>query len=217
MAEYRASIFGTEMDTVNCSFFYKVGACRHGEHCSRVHHQPLFSQTVLLKHLYIDPKYTELTNDGVTFYVNDVSDQEAQEHFENFFEDVFVECEEKYGEIEQLKVCNNQGAHLNGNVYIKFKFENDAKRAVDDLNNRWFGGKPIYAELSPVTDFKGACCSKYKFGTCNRQSYCNFLHTKPISKELTHYLFYSRNKPRGRQVYHHRNRSRSPRYRHRRR
>ena len=35
MAEYLASIFGTEKDKVNCSFFFKIGACRHGDRCSR--------------------------------------------------------------------------------------------------------------------------------------------------------------------------------------
>ena len=45
-----------------------------------------------------------------------------------------------------------------GNVYIKFKYETDAEAAVKALNNRWFGGRPVYAELSPVTDFREACC-----------------------------------------------------------
>jgi len=48
-----------------------------------------------------------------------MSDEEAQEHFDNFFEDVFVECEDKYGEIEEMNVCDNLGDHLVGNVYIK--------------------------------------------------------------------------------------------------
>jgi len=34
MAEYLASIFGTEKDKVNCSFFFKMGACTHGDRCS---------------------------------------------------------------------------------------------------------------------------------------------------------------------------------------
>lgn len=42
-----------------------------------------------------------------------------QEHYDNFFEDVFVECEDKYGEIEEMNVCDNLGDHLVGNVYIK--------------------------------------------------------------------------------------------------
>lgn len=48
-----------------------------------------------------------------------MSDEEMQEHYDNFFEDVFVECEDKYGEIEEMNVCDNLGDHLVGNVYIK--------------------------------------------------------------------------------------------------
>ena len=35
---------------------------------------------------------------------------------------------------------------------------------MSDLNNRWFGGRPVYAELSPVTDFREACCRQYEMG-----------------------------------------------------
>lgn len=48
-----------------------------------------------------------------------VSDEEMQEHYDNFFEDVYVESEDKYGEIEEMNVCDNLGDHLVGNVYIK--------------------------------------------------------------------------------------------------
>ncbi|XP_054959027.1 splicing factor U2AF 26 kDa subunit isoform X14 [Pan paniscus] len=44
MAEYLASIFGTEKDKVNCSFYFKIGVCRHGDRCSRLHNKPTFSQ-----------------------------------------------------------------------------------------------------------------------------------------------------------------------------
>merc|ERR1719433_1228554 len=50
-----------------------------------------------------------------------------------------------------MNVCDNLGDHLVGNVYVKFKMEEDAEKAVNDLNNRWFGGRPIYAELTPIT------------------------------------------------------------------
>ncbi|CAJ0649888.1 16608_t:CDS:2 [Entrophospora sp. SA101] len=36
MAEYLASIYGTEKDKVNCSFYFKIGACRHGQ--MAIHH-----------------------------------------------------------------------------------------------------------------------------------------------------------------------------------
>ena len=48
--------------------------------------------------------------------------------------------------------------------FFQFKYEEDAKRAVEDLNNRWFNRRPMYAELSPVTDFREACCRQYEMG-----------------------------------------------------
>jgi len=48
--------------------------------------------------------------------------------------------------------------------FLQFRREEDAERAVNDLNNRWFGGRPVYAELSPVTDFREACCRQYEMG-----------------------------------------------------
>lgn len=47
---------------------------------------------------------------------------------------------------------------------LQFRREEDAEKAVSDLNNRWFGGRPVYAELSPVTDFREACCRQYEMG-----------------------------------------------------
>ena len=34
-------------------------------------------------------------------------------------QDVFIECEDTYGPIEEMNVCDNLGDHLVGNVYIK--------------------------------------------------------------------------------------------------
>jgi len=236
MAEYLASIFGTEKDKVNCSFFFKIGACTHGERCSRIHNKPTFSQTILLQNLYINPQNSAKTADGshlanvtdeemqarLLFYFRIVSSGEylvltsvilmrerlelnvlnileanpLQEHYDNFFEDVFVECEDKYGPVEEMNVCDNLGDHLVGNVYVKFKKEEDADKAVKDLNNRWFGGRPIYAELTPVTDFREACCRQYETGECTRSGFCNFMHLKPISRKLRSEL-YGRNSRRG--------------------
>lgn len=128
--------------------------------------------------------------------VANVSDEEMQEHYDNFFEDVFVECEDKYGEIEEMNVCDNLGDHLVGNVYIKFRREEDAEKAARELNNRWFGGRPVFSELSPVTDFREACCRQYEMGECTRSGFCNFMHLKPISRDLRRYL-YSRRRGRG--------------------
>ncbi|XP_073318351.1 uncharacterized protein [Pagrus major] len=131
-----------------------------------------------------------------------VSDVEMQEHYDEFFEEVFTEMEEKYGEVEEMNVCDNLGDHLVGNVYVKFRREEDAEKAVMDLNNRWFNGQPIHAELSPVTDFREACCRQYEMGECTRGGFCNFMHLKPISRELRRELY-------GRRRKRHRSRSRS--------
>ncbi len=37
-----------------------------------------------------------------------------------------------------MNVCDNLGDHLVGNVFVKFKREEDAEKAVADLNNRWW-------------------------------------------------------------------------------
>ncbi|XP_064607404.1 splicing factor U2AF 35 kDa subunit-like [Liolophura sinensis] len=205
MAEYLASIFGTEKDKVNCSFYFKIGACRHGERCSRLHNKPTFSQTVLLQNLYLNPQNAALTADGSHIQMDDL---ELQQHYDDFFEEVYVEME-KYGEIEEMNICDNLGDHLVGNVYVRFRYEEDAEKAVNDLNNRWFNGRPIHAELSPVTDFREACCRQYEMGECTRGGFCNFMHLKPISRELRREL-YGRTRKRGGGGGGRRSRSKSP-------
>ncbi|XP_003362292.2 splicing factor U2AF 26 kDa subunit isoform X2 [Equus przewalskii] len=217
MAEYLASIFGTEKDKVNCSFYFKIGACRHGDRCSRLHNKPTFSQTIVLLNLYRNPQNTAQTADGSHCHVSDV---EVQEHYDNFFEEVFTELQEKYGEIEEMNVCDNLGDHLVGNVYVKFRREEDAERAVAELNNRWFNGQAVHAELSPVTDFRESCCRQYEMGECTRGGFCNFMHLRPISRNLRRQLYgrgpRRRSPPRSHTGHRprERNRRRSPDHRH---
>jgi splicing factor U2AF subunit len=188
MADYLASIFGTEKDKVNCSFYFKIGACRHGEKCSKVHNKPTFSQTVLLKNLYLNPLNTaHQTTERI--FVDGLDEEKLQNHFDDIFEELFIEMESKYGEIEEMNICDNLSEHLAGNTYVKFRYEEDAEKACQDLNNRWFNGKPIYAELSPVTDFHEACCRQYQMGECPRGGFCNFMHLKPISNSLRRKLY----------------------------
>ncbi|CAF1061190.1 unnamed protein product [Adineta ricciae] len=201
MAEYLASIFGTEKDKVNCSFYFKIGACRHGERCSRVHNKPTFSQTILLKNLYLNPNNNAVPKPEGGFEQhagNNYTDHEVQQHFDEFYEEVYTEVEDKYGEIEAMTVCDNLGEHLIGNIYIKFRYEKDAEQAVNDLNTRWFDHKPIYAELSPVTDFKEASCRQYELGECMRSGFCNFMHIKTLSPDIKKRLRERRKRSRSR-------------------
>ncbi|KAL6081572.1 hypothetical protein STEG23_005231 [Scotinomys teguina] len=148
-------------------------------------------QTIALLNIYRNPQNSSQSADGLRCAVSDV---EMQEHYDEFFEEVFTEMEEKYGEVEEMNVCDNLGDHLVGNVYVKFRREEDAEKAVIDLNNRWFNGQPIHAELSPVTDFREACCRQYEMGECTRGGFCNFMHLKPISRELRRELYGRRRK-----------------------
>lgn len=79
--------------------------------------------------------------------------EELQEHLDLFYEDLFVEMA-KFGQLEEINICDNVGDHLVGNVYIRFRREEDAQKAVDACNDRFYDGRPIWVELSPVTDFK---------------------------------------------------------------
>jgi splicing factor U2AF subunit len=194
MANYLASIFGTEQDKVNCSFYYKIGACRHGDRCSRKHVKPSYSQTILLPNLYQNPAYDPK---------NKMNPSQLQNHFDAFYEDFWCEmC--KYGEVEEVVVCDNNNdrklpcplfaavldfllTHLTdliGNVYARFKYEDSAQQACDALNSRWYAARPIYCELSPVTDFREACCRLNSGEGCVRQGFCNFIHRKQPSEEL---------------------------------
>ncbi|CAL4067942.1 unnamed protein product [Meganyctiphanes norvegica] len=195
-AEYLASIYGTEKDKVNCSFYIKTGACRHSERCSRQHNKPQYSQTVVMQNMYVSPQNSAKSADGS--HLANMTDHDIQEQFEHFFEDVFFECQEKYGEIEEMCVCDNQCDHLRGNVYIMFRREEDAVKAVEEMNNRWYMFRPIYAELCPVADFREASCRQFEIGQCVKGGFCNFWHVKPISQQLKSLLAKSSRKHRSR-------------------
>lgn len=79
MAEHLASIFGTEKDRVNCPFYFKIGACRHGDRCSRLHTKPSVSPTLLLSNMYQRP---DMIAPGVDSEGQPIDPEKMQEHFE---------------------------------------------------------------------------------------------------------------------------------------
>ena len=175
MADHLVSIYGTERDKVNCPFFYKMGACRHGDKCSKKHIKPTFSQTVLLSNFYLNPALD--SNCPLT-------DDQVQQHFDLFYEDIFTELALQYGEIEEMHICDNVGDHLIGNVYVRFFREKDASYAVSELNKRFYAGRPLAAELSPVLNFRQARCKDYESNNCTRGGFCNFMHIKSPSEAM---------------------------------
>lgn len=116
-----------------------------------------------------------------------LTDAELQAQFDDFYQDMFIELG-KVGDLVEMHVCDNVGDHLIGNVYARYETEDDAQRAVDALNSRWFNGKPLFAELSPVTDFREACCRQNETNECNRGGLCNFMHLRLPSPELARTL-----------------------------
>jgi len=173
MAANLARIFGTEEDRVNCSFYFKIGTCRHGERCSRQHMRPNFSQTLLMPHFYMPPSSN--------------SQEDPREHYEEFYEEVLEECL-KYGDVESVMVCDNLGDHMIGNVYVKYCDEDDTEKALVGLSGRFYAGRLVTAEYSPVTDFREGRCRQFEEQHCMRGGYCNFLHLKPVPRFARKYL-----------------------------
>ncbi|XP_076920303.1 splicing factor U2af small subunit A-like [Bidens hawaiensis] len=194
MAEHLASIFGTEKDRVNCPFYFKIGACRHGDRCSRLHTKPSVSPTLLLSNMYQRP---DMITPGVDPQGHPLDPTKIQDHFEDFYEDLFEELG-KYGEIESLNICDNLADHMVGNVYAQFREEEHAAAALQNLSGRFYAGRPIIVDFSPVTDFREATCRQYEENVCNRGGYCNFMHLKKISKDLRRQLFGRRRRSRSR-------------------
>ncbi|KAJ6793152.1 splicing factor U2af small subunit B-like [Iris pallida] len=201
MAEHLASIFGTEKDRVNCPFYFKIGACRHGDRCSRLHNRPTISPTLLLSNMYQRP---DMITPGVDAQGQPIDPRKIQEHFEDFYEDIFEELT-KFGEIESLNICDNLADHMVGNVYVQFKEEDQAAAALRALQGRFYSGRPIIVDFSPVTDFREATCRQFEENSCNRGGYCNFMHVKQIGRELRRKLYGRYRRSRGS-----RSRSRSP-------
>lgn len=208
MAEHLASIFGTEKDRVNCPFYFKIGACRHGDRCSRLHNRPTISPTLLLSNMYQRP---DMITPGIDAQGNPIDPEQIQEHFEDFYEDIFEELS-KYGEIESLNVCDNLADHMIGNVYVQFREEEQAAAAMRGLQGRFYSGRPIIVDFSPVTDFREATCRQFEENSCNRGGYCNFMHVKEISRDLRRQLYGRSRRLRYIQS-RSRSRSRSPSYR----
>lgn len=181
MAKHLARIHGTEEDKVNCPFYYKIGACRHMDKCSRIHHKPTFSPTLLIKHVYKHPStIVGLPNPNMSAQQNN---EQQLEDFLCFYEDFYLELS-KYGKIDGLYIVDNIGDHLIGHVYAKFQNEEQAADVMEHVNNRFYDGVLIQMEYSPVIDFREARCRDYDEDVCSRAGFCNFLHIKPIPNAL---------------------------------
>ena len=111
MAQHLGRVFGTEEDKVNCSYYFKMGACRHGDACGRKHIRPQMSQTLLLPHLYENPMVTLFTASGGNVRLSAEQSDQLARAFEATYVDLFDEVS-KFGEVHELQVCDNLGDHM---------------------------------------------------------------------------------------------------------
>jgi hypothetical protein len=73
----------------------QIGACRHGDRCSRKHIKPPFSQTILLPNVYHNPAHDPVCK---------LTEKELQEGFDAIYEDLYCELA-KFGHLLELHVC----------------------------------------------------------------------------------------------------------------
>ena len=73
----------------------QIGACRHGDRCSRKHIRPPFSQTILLPNVYHNPAHDPVCK---------LTEKELQEGFDAVYEDLYCELS-KFGHLLELHVC----------------------------------------------------------------------------------------------------------------
>jgi len=85
--------------------------------------QAMQSRSVLLKNMFDPEEETERNWD------------------QELADDVKVECEEKYGPVEAIKVEKES----QGEIYLRFSSIDSAKDAIQGLNGRWFGGRQVSA------------------------------------------------------------------------
>ena len=97
--------------------------------------------------------------------------REAIDHFENFFSEVFLELAQ-FGEIEEMHVCDNIGDHLIGNTYVKFISEDDAEKVKKNISGRYYAGKLIIPEYSPVTGGAHQTSARAVAASSKRASAC---------------------------------------------
>lgn len=133
-----------------CTFYQKVGVCRHGTSCVRRHEHPSKSCCILLKNI----PFTDATREKVV-------------------EDVFVEAALQ-AEVQDMIVAANTEPHLKGCIYIRFGTPDDAAKVAENFDNRWFDGTPVFADLIPAHDLRQPMCMNER--ECTRGLKCNYVH-----------------------------------------
>lgn len=182
----------------SCKFWDNVGACRHGSKCAKLHNRPLRSKTVMFWKIYNNPVRTyysksrdeENRKNGEFVTLNpEIDEEKLRQEANRLYQDLFVELSIKFGEVSAIVICGNYNLHLGGNVLVKFKSERSAAKCFAECNDRWYNGKPIFCDLSPVKFIDDAICKDYANGRrCERGDQCNLIHARNIEPSLVKML-----------------------------
>jgi len=89
----------------------------------------------LFFHIYPNPRAAIAFAEGIQAPQEEL--REAAHHFEEFFEEVFVEYA-KQGEILDMIVADNIGEHMIGNLYVKFATEEQAEAVLRTMTGKYY-------------------------------------------------------------------------------
>uniref|UniRef100_A0A8C2IGY5 Zinc finger (CCCH type), RNA-binding motif and serine/arginine rich 2 n=1 Tax=Cyprinus carpio TaxID=7962 RepID=A0A8C2IGY5_CYPCA len=168
--------YGTEKDKANCPFFLKTGACRFGDRCSRKHDHPTSSTTLMVRGMFVVFGMEQSRRDDYDTDASlEYSEEEMHQQFLDFYEDALPEFKNA-GRVVQFKVSCNYEPHLRGNVYVQYDTEEKCREAFMMFNGRWYAGRQLQCEFSPVTRWKTAICGLFDRRKCPKGKHCNFLH-----------------------------------------
>ncbi|PFX33638.1 U2 small nuclear ribonucleoprotein auxiliary factor 35 kDa subunit-related protein 1 [Stylophora pistillata] len=187
--------YGTEQDTVNCSFYLKTGACRFGEsadefrgylftgsagqkyakRCSRHHPRPSSSVTLMIPGMYNDIRLSQSMLDEADQDTSlEYDERDTFESFKRFYDDTLPEFR-KAGTVVQFKVCCNFEPHLRGNVYVQFSSSHVNTLPSPSGSQQYavcYEQSADKASLSAFVDGEGL----FGRNRCPRGKNCNFLH-----------------------------------------
>ena len=86
-----------------------------------------------------------------------------------------------------MQVCCNWEPHLRGNVYVQFATEEEGSKAYTSFNGRWYAGKQLVCQYTPVNKWKGAICGKFVGPKGKRNGYFEeFVMGEKVVKSTRH-------------------------------
>ncbi|CAH8494444.1 unnamed protein product [Schistosoma rodhaini] len=199
------AIVSTVME--KCSFFRKTGACRYGFLCSRLHQypsryddiiesfniaddqdvgaldEPIDNSCLVLQipkmftHYHLD--LTKNTSSEDQDSGLEVDESQLLSDYHEFYHDVRMELESRWGKISVIRTCRNLADHLRGSVYVEFsRGPSAAWDAAEACNGRWFAGRKLTCTVVRLGGgWREAICGLYHRGKCPKGDlHCNFLH-----------------------------------------